>query len=209
MMTICYWVSRNRQRVSITWSIAIGIVFYYTQDQMKILKRSFKKGSEGYIVVIPTNDEDLWHIYNLIQVGDCIRMSTVRKVVKETSTGVKNSEKRRLNLTLGIVTITYFSEGDALTISIKGKNIKENEYMQIGQFHTFIVELNQKVTIFKECWSTFEISLLRELSDETNDSEVAAIVMEEGVAHICYIKNSMTLLKLKVEKNISKKSAGE
>lgn len=33
--------------------------------------------------------------------------------------------------------------------------------------------------------------------------------MEEGVAHICYIKNSMTLLKNKIEKNISKKTSGE
>ena len=64
------------------------------------------------------------------------------------------------------------------------------------------------MTIFKECWSTFEISLLKELSNEISDSEVAAVVMEEGVAHICYIKNSMTLLRLKIEKNISKKSSG-
>lgn len=116
---------------------------------MKILKRSFKKGSEGYIIVIPTDDEDLWHIYNLIQVGDCIRMSTLRKIVKENATGLKNTEKKRLTLTLSIVSINYFSEGDRLTISIKGKNIKENDYLQIGQYHTFMIELNQKVTIFK------------------------------------------------------------
>lgn len=93
---------------------------------MKILKRSFKKGSEGYIVIIPTDEEDLWHIYNLIQVGDCIRMGTVRKIVKENSTGLKNAEKRRLVLTLSIVAINYFSEKDRLTMSIKGKNIKES-----------------------------------------------------------------------------------
>lgn len=75
-------------------------------------------------MVVPTDDEDLWHIYNLIQVGDCIRMSTVRKIVRENSTGLKNSEKKRLTLTLSIVAISYFSEGDSLTISIKGKNIK-------------------------------------------------------------------------------------
>jgi stalled ribosome rescue protein Dom34 len=33
--------------------------------------------------------------------------------------------------------------------------------------------------------------------------------MEEGVAHLCYIKQSITLLKKKIEKNISKKSSGE
>lgn len=73
----------------------------------------------------------------------------MRKIVKENATGLKNTSKKRLILTLSIVTINYFSEGDKLSISIKGKNIKENDYLQIGQFHTFMVELNQKVTIFK------------------------------------------------------------
>ena len=35
------------------------------------------------------------------------------------------------------------------------------------------------------------------------------MVMDEGIAHICYVKPSITLLKQKVEKNISKKSSGE
>lgn len=33
--------------------------------------------------------------------------------------------------------------------------------------------------------------------------------MEEGVAHLCYVKQSITLLKKKIEKNVTKKSAGE
>lgn len=35
------------------------------------------------------------------------------------------------------------------------------------------------------------------------------MVMEEGVAHLCYVKQSITLLKQKIEKNVSKKSSGE
>jgi protein pelota len=35
------------------------------------------------------------------------------------------------------------------------------------------------------------------------------MVMEEGVAHLCYVKPSITLLKKKVERNISKKSSGD
>ena len=33
--------------------------------------------------------------------------------------------------------------------------------------------------------------------------------MEEGVAHLCYVKPSITLLVQKVEKNVSKKSSGQ
>lgn len=49
--------------------------------KMKILKRSFKKWGEGYVTLIPTDDEDLWHIYNLIQKGDHIKMKTKRKII--------------------------------------------------------------------------------------------------------------------------------
>lgn len=35
------------------------------------------------------------------------------------------------------------------------------------------------------------------------------MVMEEGVAHLCYVKQSITLLKKKIERNISKKNAGD
>lgn len=65
------------------------------------------------------------------------------------------------------------------------------------------------MTIIKECWSGYEIGLLKELGSEVTDCEVAAIVMDEGIANICYVKNSMTLRKMKIDKNISRKAAGE
>ncbi len=33
--------------------------------------------------------------------------------------------------------------------------------------------------------------------------------MDEGVAHLCYVKASITLLVHKIEKNVSKKSSGQ
>jgi protein pelota len=35
------------------------------------------------------------------------------------------------------------------------------------------------------------------------------MVMDEGIAHLCYIKQSITLLKKKIEKNVSKKGSGD
>ena len=32
-------------------------------------------------------NEDMWHVYNLVAIGDKLRASTFRKVVTETSTG--------------------------------------------------------------------------------------------------------------------------
>ena len=35
------------------------------------------------------------------------------------------------------------------------------------------------------------------------------MVMDEGIAHLCYVKPSITLLKQKIDKNVSKKSSGD
>ena len=127
---------------------------------------------------MPTDEEDLWHLYNLIQEGDCIRMRTFRKVTKTNSTGLKDVEKKKLVLTLCVVKVEPFAEGDYLTVSIRGRNVAENEDLKIGQYHTFVLQLNQKITIIKECWTGYDIGLLRELSEISSGCEVAAIVMD-------------------------------
>jgi protein pelota len=106
---------------------------------MKIERKNIKKvWGEGYVTLVPTDDEDLWHVYNLIQKGDHIRMKTKRKIVDETNvSGLKKIRQKTLTLTLLIIDISYFSDGDRLHISIKGRNSKENDYLKIGQFHTF------------------------------------------------------------------------
>ena len=69
--------------------------------------------------------------------GDHFRMKTSRKIVDETNvSGLKKIRKIILVLTLLIVGI-YYSKEVRLCISIKGKNTKENNFLKIGQFHTF------------------------------------------------------------------------
>lgn len=137
-------------------------------------------------------------------------MKTTRKIVDDSNaSGLKKIRKRVLTLTLQIIEINYFAKEDRLCISIKGRNAKENDFLKIGQFHTFEIELETRLTIMKEEWALYEINLLKQISQDDDGVEIAAMVMEEGVAHLCYVKPSITLLKKKVERNISKKSSGE
>lgn len=68
--------------------------------------------------------------------------------------------------------------------------------------------LDNPLTIIKDNWSGYHYKILREMSDPTHDSDVAAMVMDEGIAHLCYVKSTITLLKNKIEKSIPKKKAG-
>ena len=55
---------------------------------MRILRYNIHKG-QGFLSMIPQDDEDIWHLYNLISVGDFLKAKTTRKVTKEGSTGMK------------------------------------------------------------------------------------------------------------------------
>ena len=37
------------------------------------------------------------------------------------------------------------------------------------------------------------------------NADIAALVMDEGIAHLCFVKNNTTLIKTKIKKNIPKK----
>lgn len=52
---------------------------------MKILKKRIHIGKgSGFLHVMPVEEDDLWHLYNLIQIGDIVKTSTQRKIVRES-----------------------------------------------------------------------------------------------------------------------------
>jgi protein pelota len=80
----------------------------------------------------------MWHIYNLIRPGDNMRTKTRRKITHiSENTGLKKTVTKYLTLTLVIVEIEYYSQGDRLCLRVKGRNVEQNEDLKIGQFHTF------------------------------------------------------------------------
>lgn len=44
--------------------------------------------------------------------------------------------------------------------------------------------------------------------DPTQHADLAAIVMQEGLAHVCLITSNMTLVRAKLETNIPRKRKG-
>ena len=74
---------------------------------MKLVHRSLEKDGAGEITMVPEESEDMWHAFNLIQEGDAVRASTVRKVVSESATGSRSADKVRTTLTVQVETIDF------------------------------------------------------------------------------------------------------
>ncbi|KAJ1126107.1 hypothetical protein NDU88_004516 [Pleurodeles waltl] len=173
---------------------------------MKLVSKDIEKDNTGQVTLIPDEAEDMWHTYNLLQVGDSLRASTIRKVQTESATGSVGSNRVRTTLTICVETIDFDTQ--ACQLRVKGTNIQENDYVKMGAYHTIELELNRKFTLAKKQWDSVVLERIEQACDPAFGADVAAVVMQEGLANICLVTPSMTLLRAKVETTIPRKRRG-
>jgi protein pelota len=162
-------------------------------------------GCAGKAILLCDNVEDLWHLYNIVGKGDFIKTITFRKVAHESG-GKSSSTKKKINITIKVEEIEYDQKEGI--IRYKGKNVSENEFIAIGQYQSIEIAKGLTFTVFKKTWDEFHIERLKQATDPTITSDLAAIVMEEGVAHVYLISSHITTLKAKIEQSIPKKRKG-
>ncbi|XP_056645018.1 protein pelota isoform X2 [Diorhabda sublineata] len=148
----------------------------------------------------------MWHAYNLIAEGDSVRSTTIRKVQTESSTGSSSSNRVRTTLTISVENIDFDTQ--ACMLRLKGRNIEENQYVKMGAYHTLDLELNRKFSLKKHEWDSVSLERIDMACDPTKSADVAAVIMQEGLAHICLITSSMTLVRAKIDVNIPRKRKG-
>jgi len=94
------------------------------------------RSSESVKLQVET-DEDLWHLYNIIEEGDLVTASTTRREEKSADKlRAEKMEKKRMTLGIRIQKIE-FSEED---LRLKLLGIIETGPQDIGQHHTLIFE---------------------------------------------------------------------
>lgn len=173
---------------------------------MKLLHRDIDKDTSGHVTLLPDEADDLWHAYNLIAEGDVVRASTFRKVQTESATGSSTSNRVRTTLTIQVETVDFDTHGSVL--HLKGRNVAENQYVKMGAYHTLDLEQNRKFTVTKHEWDSVAMERMEMACDATQRADVAAVVMHEGIAHVCLVTSNMTLVKAKIDMCIPRKRKG-
>ncbi|XP_012285061.1 protein pelota [Orussus abietinus] len=173
---------------------------------MKLVSKNIEKGGEGSVSLVPEDAEDMWHAYNLITEGDYVTCSTFRKVQSESATGSSVSQKVRTTLKICVEGIDFDTQ--ACMLRLKGRNVEENRYVKMGAYHTLDVEPNRKFILTKSYWDTISVERVDMACDATQRADVAAVVMQEGLAHICLITANMTIVRAKLEHVIPRKRKG-
>ncbi|KIP02114.1 hypothetical protein PHLGIDRAFT_96334 [Phlebiopsis gigantea 11061_1 CR5-6] len=171
---------------------------------MKLVNRHVDKYGKGHVTLRPEDDEDMWHLYNLIQVGDHVRAPAIRRVQNVSATGSSESHRVRLNLTLAVTRQT-----STAGLSISGRVVSENPHVRMGAFHTLDIEANRDVRIEKNegGWDSIARARVEESCVPGRGAEVAAVVCGEGTAVFCLLSQNMTVILQRLEVPIPRKIA--
>lgn len=170
---------------------------------MKLVHRDFTINGPGFVKLVPEEPEDLWHAYNLVSKGDRLSAVTVRKVQRETSTGSRDSKQVRTKLEVEVEAVEY--DNVASILRIRGKNVAENEHVKLGAYHTLEIDQQRIFSLRKDCWDSVAVETLRLACDPAASADVAAVMMQEGLAYICLVGQSVTTTKARIETSIPRK----
>ncbi|KAF9974368.1 hypothetical protein BGZ73_002219 [Actinomortierella ambigua] len=173
---------------------------------MKLIKQHIEKDKSGYVTLIPEEFEDMWHAYNLIQKHDQLRAVTIRRIQSESATGSVESQRIRLTLTISIDNVDFDTQVGMLRIN--GRVIVENPHVKLGTFHTIELEMNRQFTLIKPEWDVIALERVQEACDITKKADVAAVVCQEGLANICLVTSSMTIIRQHIDCPVPRKRKG-
>jgi len=171
---------------------------------MKLVHREFEKNGSGSVTMVPEEGEDLWHVYNLVRAGDLVRCTTVRKVQRESASGATDSEKIKLTLEVEMEGEAEFDPA-SYTIRIRGKNKTDTPHVRMHSYHTLELCVNRKFSLKKEVWDEMDLQTVDKACDPKASADMAAVIMTEGLANVCLVTESMTLVRQKVETTIPRK----
>ncbi|KXN86421.1 Protein pelota [Leucoagaricus sp. SymC.cos] len=194
---------------------------------MKLINKYIDKHGAGHVTLRPEDDEDMWHLYNLIQAGDSVRATTIRRIQSVSNTGSVESNRIRLNLTIQVDRVEFSPGGgssaqestdpttsssaaanSSASLHISGKVIVENPHVRLGAFHTLDIEANRDVRIEKlDGWDSIAKSRVEESTVPGRGAEVAAVICGEGIATFCLLSQHMTVVTHRISVSIPRKAA--
>ncbi|CAL5227732.1 g10747 [Coccomyxa viridis] len=169
---------------------------------MRLVSRSYQKGCEGHAKLVPEEAEDMWHVYNLVRAGDKVTAVTFRKIAVHGAGG-SESERVKIKLAISVEAVDFDPEGASLRL--RGKNLTETEHVKLGAYHTVELEPQRPFTLEKQAWDAIDIERIRQSTDPALSADLAAVLITEGLAHVCLVGSSTTVQKAKIESSIPRK----
>jgi protein pelota len=104
------------------------------------------------------------------------------------------TERVKVTITVSAVS-TEYSDSEC---RVKGRCTSENPHIDLGSFHTITLTTQLPVTLTKKCWDRLDVARLEEVSDPAASADLAIVLITDGLAHVCLLGRSVTLVRAKV-----------
>jgi protein pelota len=115
---------------------------------VKITEKNFR---QGFIKVVPNSADDLWHLYNVIYVGDEVYAYSSRAIKSDTEASRPKSGER-VSAFMGVKVESVAWDKFLGKLRVHGLICHAPDIIPTGAHHTISVALNQPVTIVKQDW---------------------------------------------------------
>ena len=111
-------------------------------------------------------------------------------------------------LLLVLFSSSLFFPCQAGKLRLSGKVISDSPHIKRGAYHTLELEAPRKFTIGKSEWDSVALDMVQEACDAKATADLAAVVMEMGLAHVCLVSKSMTITRARIELSVPRKRPG-
>ncbi len=159
--------------------IVIGMVL-----SLRVIELDKKKSC---VEVEVEDEDDLWHLYNIIEAGDRVCGNTTREI--KVSRGDLEERVGRRRVFLCIVVEDTGIQSFTGKLRIRGKVVSAPEDMNIlGSYHSFSLAPRDRLSIIKENWSSFFEERL-ERAVKKSRPKVIVVTLDDQEATIYIIKD--------------------
>ena len=175
---------------------------------MKVLsiEKSSGSGNEATISLLPQDKEDLFTIYQIVDEDDEVIFK--RMVTSNLDESGKKKSTDLMLLKLKIISSEFDMKNESLRykgITVTDDSERANINVPVGKFFSFDVGFTYPFTLIKQEFNKYEEKILQEACQMESRSDTAAVVLQEGISHVCLLTDSSTILKQKIEYSLPKK----
>ncbi|KAM3160039.1 Protein DOM34 [Lachancea thermotolerans] len=177
---------------------------------MKLISQVTGNGNNPeQLTLLPQDKEDLFCLYNIINTDDEVIFK--RMVTSKVDSTGKKKTTELIKLRLRIVSSEFEPQHEFLRykgITTEDESGRANVDIPLGKYFSFTVDYKYPFTLLKYDYNNFVAKQLKEACNLESRSDIAAIVLQEGIAHICLLSSFSTILKNKIEYSLPKKKRG-
>jgi len=144
---------------------------------VKIIEKNLR---QGFVKVVPSSDDDLWHLYNVIYKGDEVYAYSSRAIKSEQEYS-RPKRGERVSAFMGVTVESVAWDKFLGKLRVHGLICHAPDTIPTGAHHTLNIALNQPVTIVKKDWSKHLLDRLKRAS-KTEKTMIILSIDDEGFA---------------------------